>query len=68
MAEVNELTELLRPHVGAIQQAAMAGNHHAQEVMSLYKMHCSCPSDPGAPALCRAAFEAWQKEKTKWSI
>jgi hypothetical protein len=37
------------------------GDRKAQQVIDLYPMHCSCPNDPGAPALCETAFEDRRK-------
>lgn len=59
----NPLTEKLRPHVAAIQQAAARGDHAAQQIIDLYRMHCSCPADPGAYAFCNVAFGQWFKEQ-----
>ena len=56
------LADKLKPHVDAIKASAKSGNPRAQEIIQLYRMHCDCPSDPGAPALCEAAFEGWLKE------
>lgn len=58
------LADKLRPHVAAIQMAASGGDAKAQQIVSLYKMHCACPNDPGAPALCEATFDDWMKERT----
>lgn len=55
----NPLTEKLRPHVDAIKRGAEGGDARAREVITLYRMHCDCPSDPGAFALCGAAFDEW---------
>ncbi len=55
------LADTLRPHVQAIQSAAKNGDMKAQQIINLYGMHCRCPSDPGAPALCQAAFDDWMK-------
>lgn len=57
------LADKIRPFVNAISQSATAGDGNAKQVIALYKMHCSCPSDPGAPALCEAFFEDWKKEQ-----
>lgn len=57
--EAMTLADKLRPHVTAIQSAAAAGDHGAQQVVTLYQMHVRCPADPGAPALCEAAFDEW---------
>lgn len=53
------LADTLRPHVAAIKDAAAAGDAKAAQIISLYRMHCSSPSDPGAPALCKATFDDW---------
>jgi hypothetical protein len=58
---MNELTELLRPHVAEIQSAAKNGDMKAQQIINLYKLYQTCPQDPGAPALCRAAFDDWRE-------
>ena len=55
------LADKLKPHVPAIQRDAANGNARAMEIINLYKMHCACPADPGAPALCEAAFDEWRK-------
>lgn len=55
------LADKLRPHVPAIELAASHGDAGAREIITLYQMHCACPSDPGAPALCEAAFDNWIK-------
>lgn len=60
---MNPLTEKLRPHVRAIQDAAIAGDAKAKQVIDLYMLHVAQPSDPGAPALCHAAFDDWQRSR-----
>jgi len=61
MTEKNPLTELLRPHVAALKASAAMGNQAAQQVIDLYQMHIAARHDPGAPALCEAAFKQWQE-------
>lgn len=58
------LADKLRPYVPAIVDDAQNGNTNAQQIIALYRMHCDCPSDPGAPALCEAFFEDWKKGKS----
>lgn len=55
------LADKLRPHVKDIKQAALAGDGAAQNIITLYQMHVACPADPGAPALCEAAFDEWMR-------
>lgn len=62
---MSTLADKLRPYVLAIQADAAKGNKAASETVSLYMMHCSCPSDPGAPALCEAAFGQWMKDRAR---
>ena len=57
------LADKLRPHVPEIQSQARGGNEKAARIIDLYQMHVACPSDPGAPALCEAAFDEWMKSK-----
>lgn len=57
------LADKLRPYVEQIKADASAGNVKAKQVIDLYQMHASCPSDPGAPALCEAVFEDWKAKK-----
>ncbi len=59
------LADKLRPHVKDIIAAADDGDKKAAEIISLYRMHQSCPRDPGAPALCEAAFMEWLKSQAK---
>lgn len=59
----NPLTEELRPHVKEIEADAAAGDVLAKQIISLYGMYCRCPSDPGAPGLCRAAFDDWMRSR-----
>lgn len=56
---MDNITDLLRPHVPAIIKAASAGDPRAAQIISLHGMHVRCPQDPAAPALCQAAFEDW---------
>jgi hypothetical protein len=58
---MNRLTEKLRPHVLQILADAERGNRKAQQIIDLHRMHCACPGDPGAPALCEAAFDDWRR-------
>jgi len=57
------LADKLRPFVAALKEASAAGDKRAAEVITLYRMHCACPSDPAAPALCEAAFNDWLKQQ-----
>jgi hypothetical protein len=61
---MSSLADKLRPQVLAIKDAAAAGDKGAQNIIKLYQMHVRCPSDPGAPALCEAAFDEWVKSST----
>lgn len=65
MPSDNPLTELLRPHVSALKSDAAAGDGKAKQVIDLYRLHCSAPQDPGAPALCRAAFDEWIRRRRR---
>lgn len=56
------LYDTLKPHVEHIEAGARRGEEKAQAVIRLYHMHMDCPSDPGAPGLCRAAFDEWLAE------
>lgn len=56
---MNSLNDLLRPHVGKIMADAANGNETAKNIIALHRMYVTCSSDPGAPALCRAAFDEW---------
>jgi hypothetical protein len=58
-----KLADKLRPHVAAIEAASAAGDGMARNIISLYRMHMTCPGDPGAPALCEATFNDWMKER-----
>ncbi len=55
------LADKLKPYVPAIIDAADSGNAGARQIIQLYRLHCACPSDPGAPALCEAALDDWIK-------
>lgn len=57
------LADKLRPYVKQLQEDANEGGWLAQQTIEMYKMHCSCPRDPGAPALCEAFFNDWLKAK-----
>jgi hypothetical protein len=61
---MNELTKLIKPHVEELEREAKQGGEDARQVIILYNMHVKCPRDPGAPALCRAAFEKWQRDRS----
>lgn len=63
MSAANPLTELLRPHVAALKIAASNNDVLAKNVITLYQMYIDCQRDPGAPALCRAAFDQWIVER-----
>lgn len=64
MAEepVNPLTALVKPHANDLMVAALKGDKLASQVISLYKLHESCTSDPAAPALCEAALKQWLRQ------
>lgn len=55
------LADKLKPYVAVIEAAAAAGDLGAKQIITLYQMHVRQPSDPGAPALCEAAFNDWRK-------
>lgn len=63
MTEKNPLQKRLEPHVTPILVDAAnptRKNHaKAKQIIDLYRLHLACPSDPGAPGLCEAAFEEW---------
>jgi hypothetical protein len=61
---MDDLASTLRPFVDQIKAAAAKGDRQATQIINLYQMHVRCPGDPGAPALCRAAFDEWNKRKT----
>lgn len=58
-----DITSRLKPHVADIVADAAGDDERlsrmAQQIISLHRMHVSCPRDPGAPALCEAAFNEW---------
>lgn len=58
------LADDLRPYVPAIKSAAERGDQGAAQIIKLYYMHCACPTDPGAPALCKAAFDDWKAKQS----
>ncbi len=53
------LADKIKPHVPEIVAAHNAGDNAATQIITLYEMHRRSPSDPGAPALCEAAFDDW---------
>ena len=57
MSDTSPLTERLRPHVQAIENAAQGGDEKARQIITLYGMHMRSPQDPGAFTLCEAAFD-----------
>jgi hypothetical protein len=60
------LADNIRPYVSEIVKEAADGKHDAREIIQLYQLHVACPQDPGAPALCEAAFNQWlEKRKPK---
>jgi len=61
--ESNPLTELLRPHFAAIEAAIKEGDASALNIRSLYELYRACPSDPSAPALCKAALNEWLRTR-----
>lgn len=63
MSERETLADKLRPYVAALELSSADGDAKANSVISLYQMHVACPSDPGAPALCEAAFNEWIASK-----
>jgi hypothetical protein len=56
-----DITARLKPYVRLLQASAAAGDEKAQQIINLHRMHCACPADPGAPALCASFFEDWLK-------
>lgn len=58
-----DITSRLRPYVSDIIASANGGNATAAQIISLHKMHVACPQDPGAPALCEAAFDDWLRNR-----
>lgn len=59
------LADKLRPFVNELKEGAKNGNSYADQVIALYQMHCACPSDPGAPALCEEAFDRWKSDRDR---
>jgi len=59
------LADKLRLYVDELRADAKRGDQVAERVVTLYRMHCSCPSDPGAPALCEAAFDEWKSNRNR---
>lgn len=53
------LADKIKPYRDELISAHNAGDESATQVIKLYQMHCASPSDPGAPALCEAAFDEW---------
>jgi hypothetical protein len=41
----------------------MMATPKAKQIIMLYRMHVSCPTDPGAIGLCSAAFQEWLNER-----
>ena len=62
----NQLTELLRPHVGEIKLAAANGDKNAQDIIALYTMHMAAPSDPGAYGICTAIANEWIEKRNEY--
>lgn len=60
------LASRLKPHVATIEAAAAAGDQGAKQIIDLYQMHVRLPSDPGAPALCAAAFDDWLRKRSPY--
>jgi hypothetical protein len=58
-----DLCTRIRPYHTEITKSAHDGNQKAKQIISLYRMYVSCPSDPGARGLCRAIFDDWLKER-----
>lgn len=56
---INQLSARLRPYAEQLKAASAAGDKAAQQVITLYRMHCDCPNDPGAYALCDVAMDDW---------
>lgn len=57
----NPLTELLRPHVAALEAAVVAGDADARQVVVWYENYRKCP-EPGAQVVCEEAFKAWREK------
>lgn len=67
---MRDITAEIKPHVTAIIADANSGEVNkrsiaASRVISLHRMHCSAPQDPGAYGLCCAAFDEWKDETGK---
>lgn len=60
----NPLTEKLKPHVDALQAAALEGDEGAQRVIALFQRHVKHPSDPDAFGQCDAAANAWLEARS----
>jgi hypothetical protein len=60
---MSHLSDRLKPYVDAIERSAAHGNKKALQVIALYQLHVSLPSDPGAMGLCNAAFDDWCQSK-----
>lgn len=60
------LNDQIAPHAEAIKRDATAGNTAAKNIIALHRMWVACPSDPGAPALCEAAFKDWLKRAREY--
>lgn len=58
-----DLSDRIKPYATEITRSAAAGNVRAKEVISLYRMHVNCPTDPGAVGLCTAAFDEWLQHR-----
>jgi hypothetical protein len=60
-----DLCSRIKPYVTEIKKSANDGNVRAQEIISLYRLHVNCPTDPGAAGLCGAAFDEWLRQMKK---
>jgi len=49
--------------VAAIEAAIKEGDASALNIRSLYELYRACPSDPSAPALCKAALNEWLRTR-----
>lgn len=56
---MSALSEELKPWAKSISAADAMGDKLAGEIIDLYDLHRSCPNDPAAVGLCRAALKGW---------
>ena len=59
---MQETIDYLKDHGSEIGEKAKAGDTKAAEIISLYKMHYSQPSDPGAAGLLIAAVADYRTQ------